>query len=65
MTVLAYSQLLTHHFDGVYRSERRGNECLKAKGSEKDQVRKERLYELCQMSLVRAAFKVRNVMCAR
>ncbi len=65
MTVLAYSHLSHHHFDGVYRSERRANECLQAKGSEKDQVRKERLYELCQMRLLRVAFKVRNVMWAR
>jgi hypothetical protein len=67
--VLAYRQHMPRgtHVDGIYRPERRANGCLQAKGSKKDKVGKERLYELCQIRLSprvrvsRVAFKVRNV----
>lgn len=51
MVVSAYRRTTNHgsHVDGIYRSERRANEYLQAKGSEKDEVGKERLYELYQM----------------
>lgn len=53
MVVLAYRHTTNHgrHVDNIYRSERRANEYLQAKGSEKDKGGKERLYELCQMRL--------------
>jgi hypothetical protein len=47
MVVLAYRRTTNHssHVDSIYRSERWGNEYLQAKGSKKDKVGKERLYE--------------------
>lgn len=58
--VLAYRQYMPHgtHVDIYIGPEGRANECLQAKGSEKDKVGKERLYELMRLS--RVAFKVRK-----